>query len=144
MGAEYGAVLARRIDRNLEFARQKGEFGMKGRPLAQDFAIRTRIDQFIGGDTGKAIGCDVADAVPGSLDGVHFDAGEFAQNVRRGLEFRPVELHVVTCREMAVGAVVAAREIGELSELRGRELTIRNGDAQHRSVTLDVQAVLQT
>ena len=44
---------------------------------------------------------------------------------------------------MADAAVVAARDFGELAQLPGGELAVGDGDAQHRAMALDVEAVLQ-
>jgi hypothetical protein len=44
----HGAVFQRAADGDLELARQEGEFRMEGRPLAQHFAVRARIDDFVG------------------------------------------------------------------------------------------------
>ncbi len=57
------AIFHRTIHRDLELARQPREFGVKGRPLTQDFGPRTRIDDFIGSHAGKLIGRDIADAI---------------------------------------------------------------------------------
>ena len=59
------------------------------------------------------------------------------------LELRPVELHVLARREVAVAAVVLARDAREHAQLLGRQQAVRNRDAQHRRVLLDVQAVAQ-
>jgi hypothetical protein len=127
----------------LNFARQEGEFRMEGRPLAQHFAVRTRIDDFVRRNAGERIGRDVADAVAGGLDRVHFDRGEFGQNVGGVFQLRPVELHVLARREVAVAAVVAATDVGQLAQLRARKHSVGNGDSQHRRMALDVEAVLQ-
>ena len=64
------------------------------------------------------IGGDVADAVARGLDGVHLDLGQRGQDVRHVLELDPVELDVLARREMAVAAVVLARDVGKLAQLR--------------------------
>ena len=56
-------VMGRASDRNLEFAWQEAEFRMQARPLPQQFAIRSRIQNFVSGDTRKLICRDVADAI---------------------------------------------------------------------------------
>lgn len=74
------AIKAHHIDKSLaaaklwhELARQVGELRMEGAPLAQDLGIRPGIDNLVGGDAGELIGCNVAYAVAGGLDRVHFD-----------------------------------------------------------------------
>ncbi|EXI85512.1 MAG: hypothetical protein AW12_02269 [Candidatus Accumulibacter sp. BA-94] len=148
MRPDHGAVLRRGIDGNLELARQEGEFRMESRPLAQQplaqqFAVRARVDQFIRRDAGKVIAGDVADTVARGLHGVHFDARQLGQDFRRFLELRPVELHVLSGREVPDSAVVAARDFGQFAQLRRREHAVGDGDTQHRAVPLDVQPVLQ-
>ena len=59
------------------------------------------------------------------------------------LELRPVELDVLARGEVAVAAVVVARDVREHAQLARRQQAVRNRDAQHRRVPLDVQAVLQ-
>ena len=143
MRADYRPVLRSRVDGDLELARQEGELRVKGRPLAQDFAIRARVGQFVRCNASKLVGGDVADAVARRLDGVHFDACQLAENRRRFFELRPVELHVLARGEVADAAVVASRNLGQFAQLFGCQHAVRNGDAQHRAVALDVQAVLQ-
>ena len=67
------AVLLRRADGDLEFARQEQEFRVDGRPLPQDFGQRARVDHFVRRDPGERFGGDVAHAVAGGLDRMHFD-----------------------------------------------------------------------
>jgi len=55
----------------------------------------------------------------------------------------PVQLQFLARAEVAVAAVVFVCDLRELSQLLGREQTVGNGDAQHRWVTLDVEAVPQ-
>ncbi len=74
---------------------------------------------------------------------MHLHARQLGEDVRHLLEARPVELQVLARREMTVGAVVLARDRGELPQLPRREQAIGNGDAQHRRVALDVEAVAQ-
>ncbi len=42
-------------DGDLELARQVGEFGVEGRPLAQQLTIRSRILDLIGGNPGQVV-----------------------------------------------------------------------------------------
>ena len=46
-------------------------------------------------------------------------------------------------REVAVAAVVLARDVREHAQLRRGEQAVGDGHAQHRRVALDVEAVLQ-
>ena len=56
---------------------------------------------------------------------------------------RPVELDVLARGEVAVAAVVLARDVRQHAQLRRRQQAVGNRHAQHRRVALDVQAVLQ-
>jgi len=139
-----GAVGARAVYRDLELARQPGEFGMEGRPLPDHLAPEERIHDLVGGDTGEVVGGYVAHAVARGLDGVHLHARELGEHVRHFFELRPVVLDVLARAEVAVAPVVLARNVGELAQLRRGEQAVGNCHAQHRRVALDVQAVAQS
>ena len=75
---------------------------------------------------------------------MHVDFGQGRQRVGRVLELDPVELQVLARREMAVAAVVLARDIGQLAQLARRQRAVGNGDAQHVGVELQVETVGET
>ena len=110
-------VRGRAVDRDLELARQVVEFRMEGGPLADQLAPDEGIDDLVARHAGEMVGGDVAHAVAGSLDGVHLDRGQLGEDLRHLLELRPVELQVLARREMAVAAVVFARDIRQLAQL---------------------------
>ncbi len=116
---------------------------MQRRPLSQDFGVRPRIGDFIVPDAGEMIGGHVANAVSRGLDRVHFHARELGQHVGHILERRPMELEILARGEMAVAAVVIARELGELAHLARVEDAIRNRDPQHVGVQLQIDAIHQ-
>ena len=72
---------------------------------------------------------------------MHLDRCKLGQNIRAIGECRPVELDVLPCREMAIAAIVAPRDEGELAHLARRQSPIRHGDAQHIGVQLQIDAV---
>ena len=72
MDLDCGTVFPRARNRNLELARQVGEFWMQGRPLAQDLGPGARVGDFVGGDAGKVVGRHIPDATARSLDRVQF------------------------------------------------------------------------
>ena len=74
---------------------------------------------------------------------MHLDGGEQREDVGHVFERRPVELDVLPRREMAVASVILAGNAGEHPKLRRGNEAVGNGDAQHRRVLLDVEAVLQ-
>ena len=69
--------------------------------------------------------------------------GELGEDVGHVLELRPVELDVLARAEVAVAAVVRARDVRERAQLARGEQAVGNRDAQHRRMALDVEAVLQ-
>ncbi len=112
--------------------------------MAQDFAERARIDQFIGRDTGELVGGDVADRVAAGLNRMHLDRGEFFKNVGRVLDPDPIELDVLPSGEVPVTAVISARDMRQRAHLLRGQHAVRDRNAQHRRVPLHVQAVAQT
>jgi hypothetical protein len=111
--------------------------------LTQNFSPRTRIDHFVGRDSGEMVGRDVADAVARGLDAVHLHRGELFKNFRRVFEFDPVELDVRARREVAIAAIVLARDARQHAHLVAAQVAVRNRDAVHVRMALHVQAVLQ-
>ena len=65
------------------------------------------------------------------------------EDVRHVLQRDPVELQVLARGEVAVVAVVGARDEGELAHLARRQRAVGDGDAQHVGVQLQVDAVHQ-
>ena len=116
---------------------------MQGRPLPQQFRPGARVGDFIGGDAGEVVGGDVADAVAGGLDRVHFGARQVGQDVGHLRQLDPVQLQVLPGGEVTDALVVAAGDVGQGAQLLCREQPIGHRNAQHRAVTLDVEAVLQ-
>jgi hypothetical protein len=64
---------------------------------------------------------------------MHLDLGEPRQDVGRLFQPDPVELDVLACREMAIAAIVLARDRGKRTQLRD-DSSPWNRDAQHRRV----------
>src|SRR5690606_27828967 len=62
---------------------------------------------------------------------------------RHGAEARPVELDVLPRGEVAVTAVISARDMGELAQLPRGQRTIGHGDTQHIGVQLQIEPVHQ-
>ncbi len=65
------------------------------------------------------------------------------QRVRQFGELDPVELDVLPRGEMAVAAVVAARDMRQPPQLLRRQRAVGNRDAEHVGVQLQIDAVLQ-
>ena len=137
------AVFSGAGDRDLEFARQVSELGVKGRPLAQDLGPGTRVGNLVCGDAGEVIGGHIANAVARGLDGMQFVPCQFGEDVRNVGQLDPVQLQVMTRGEVAEAAVVEPRDVGEAAQLFRREQAVGHGEAQHRAVALNVEAVLQ-
>ena len=139
--AHGGAIVRRSSDGDLELAWQEGEFGMERRPLAHDLGPDTRVLDLIRRGAGKVIGSDIADAVAARLQRMHVDLGQRRQGIGRVLEPDPVELQVLPRREVAVAAVVLARDVGQLAQLAGRQRAVGDGDPQHVGVELQIEPV---
>ena len=137
------AIARGRGERDLELARQPVEFRVERGPLARQLAIRAGVDQFVARHAGQVVAGDVADAVAGGLDRVHFHRGQIGQDVRHFLQLRPVVLDVLACREVAVALVVAACDMRQHAELPGGEQAVWNRHPQHRREALKIQAVAQ-
>ena len=129
--------------RDLELARQVGEFRVEARPLAQQLGIGARIDDFVGGGAGVLVGTDVADAVAAGLDRMHLDGGEIGQDVGRFFQLDPVVLDVLPGGEVAIAAIVLVGDIAQHAHLRRVQRAIGHGDAQHVGVELEVEPVHQ-
>ncbi len=119
MHLDGGPVADRAVDGDLELARQEGEFGVEGRPLANDLAPRAGIDQLVLGDTGELVGGGVADAVAAGLDGVHLHGGQLGKNFRHVFQLGPIELHVGPGTDVRVSLVVMTCDLGQLAYLGG-------------------------
>ena len=102
-----------------------------------------RVFQLVVDGAGERIGGDVAHAIAARLNAMHLDVGERAQDLRHVDQLHPVELQILPRGEMAVAAVEAPADHGELAQLAGREHAIGNGDAQHIGVQLQIESVAQ-
>jgi hypothetical protein len=115
--ADRGPILGGAGHRDLELARQPAELRVQARPLPDQLGGRPRILDLVGGDAGIMVGGGVADAIARGLDAVHLDVREQVEDVRHFLQPWPVELDVLPCGEMAVAAIVAVGDQGELAQL---------------------------
>ncbi len=106
-------------------------------------AQNARILDLVGRHAGPLVGGDVAHAIAAGLHAVHADAGEVGHGVGQFGELDPVELDVLPRGEMAVAAIVAARDMRQHAQLRRRQRAVGDGDAQHIGVKLQVDAVHQ-
>src|SRR6267143_1381781 len=138
-----GAVGLGAVHRELEFAREVRKLGMKRRPLADDLAPDKRVHDLVLCDAGEMIRGDIAKGIARGLDRVHLHRRQLRKDVGHALELGPVQLQVLARAEVAVAAVVLVCDLRELSQLLGREQAVGNGDAQHRRVALDVEAVAE-
>ena len=71
------------------------------------------------------------------------DLGEIGQRIRQLGKLDPVVLDVLPRGEMAVAAVIAPRDMGQLAQLLRGQRAVGNGDAEHVGVKLQIDAVLQ-
>ena len=131
------------LDRDLELAREVGESGVSGTPLTQQFAPGPGVEGLVRGDPGQRVRGDIADAVAGGLDGVQLHPRQVGEEARGVLQRQPVDLEVVPGGEVPVAPAIGGGGLGQGTQLSAGDQTIGDGDAQHGTVTLDIQAILQ-
>jgi hypothetical protein len=137
------AVFGRAGDGDLEFTGQVGEFGVMRRPLPDDLAVRARVVDLVLRDASHVVGGDVANTIAARLDRMHLDGGQMLEDIGNILQLRPVELQILAGGEMTEAPVIAPGHVAKLAQLICAQEPIRDGDAEHRRVSLDVETVTQ-
>ena len=74
---------------------------------------------------------------------MHLHGGQLRQDLGHVLQGRPVELQVLAGTEVAVALVILAGDRGKLAKLGRAEVAVRDRNAQHRRLALNVEAVLE-
>ena len=74
---------------------------------------------------------------------MHLDRRQFSEQVGRFLQLDPVVLDILARGEMAVIAVIFARDVRQHPHLAAVERSIGDGDAQHIGVQLQIEPVHQ-
>ena len=74
---------------------------------------------------------------------MHLDARQFLQQIAAFFQLDPVILDILPRGEMAVIAVIFARDVRQHPHLAAVERAVRNGNAQHIGVQLQIEAVHQ-
>jgi hypothetical protein len=92
---------------------------MQRQVLPQDLGPDPRVLDLVGRDAGPLVGRDVAHAIAAGLHAVQPRAREIVHGIRQLGELDPVELDVLPGGEMAVVAVVAARDMRKRAHLVG-------------------------
>src|SRR5262249_5806136 len=138
-----GAIVRGGRDGDLEFARQEREFRVQRGVLADQLGPDARILDLLRRHAGPLIGGDVADGIAAGLDAVQPVPRQIAHGVGQLFQLDPVELDVLPRGEVPVAAVVVPRNVGERAHLLGRQRAVRNADAQHVGMQLQVDAVEQ-
>src|SRR3546814_13215679 len=123
-----GAMAGRRRKRKFELAWQPVEFRMERRPFPGDLARRTRIDKLIVRDAGEMIRGHIANAIAGCLDRMHLHGRPLGEDVRHLFELGPVELHVLSLREMTEALVVRASNVAQHPQLSAGKQPFRNSE----------------
>ncbi|MNV55075.1 hypothetical protein D3C71_1472980 [compost metagenome] len=141
MNLNRGAVALGARYSDLELARQERELRMHGRPLTQDFRIRTRIGDLVCGGAREMVGGHVANAVTRGLQRMHFHACQFGEDIGRVGQARPVVLDVLAGGEVAVTPVIFAGDMGQHPHLLRIQRAVGNGDAQHIGMELEIDTV---
>ena len=74
---------------------------------------------------------------------MHFNAGQFRQNIGHVFQSGPIQLQILPCGEMAIAFVISAGNVGQLAHLFARQRAIGNGNAQHIGMQLQIEAIHQ-
>ena len=74
---------------------------------------------------------------------MHLDIGQHVENVRHVGQLDPVVLNVLARREVRVTLVELVGDKSELAHLLGAQLAVRDRDAQHVGMQLQVDTILQ-
>src|SRR5690554_3823297 len=105
------------IYRHLEFAGQESKLRVEGRPLPDNLAVRARVGDFVGLNTGELVCGGVTDAVTAGLVGMHFHFGQFGQDIRNVFQVWPVQLDVGTGCKMRITLIVITGDAGQAADL---------------------------
>ena len=116
---------------------------MIGGPLADQFGHRTWIGDLIRRCASKVVSGHVADGVARCLDRMHAHFGQGIQHIRHIAQLWPVVLDVLACGEVAVTLIPLVCDERELTHLATVQGAIRNCNAQHVGVQLQIQTVHQ-
>ncbi len=141
--AQRSAIVRRGRHGDLEFARQEREFRMHRHVLANDLGPDARILDLVRRDARPLVGGEIAHAIAAGLHAVQADLCKIGHRVRQLGELDPVELDVLPRGEVAEVAVVAARDMRQHAQLRGRQRAVGDRDPQHVGVKLEIDAVHQ-
>jgi len=74
---------------------------------------------------------------------MHVDIRQCIEDVRNVPELWPVELDILTCREVTISLVPAIGDVGQLPELAAIECAVGNCHPKHVGMELKVEAVHQ-
>ncbi len=114
---DRGAIVLGRSDRDLELARQEREFRMQ-RECWRRISAQMRGSSISSGATPAHWSVvTLRMQLPQVCIAMHADLGEIGQRIRQLGELDPVELDVLPRGEMAVAAVVAARDMRQRPHL---------------------------
>ena len=112
-------------------------------PLPKQFRRRARIFDFIGRRPREMIRSHVSYAIAGCLNRVHRNIGQRVEHVRHIDQLGPVELYILSGREVAEPLVPLFSDHRELAHLPAVHRAVGNGHPKHVGVQLKVQAILQ-
>ena len=115
----------RAVHRDLELARQVAELGVEGRPLADQLAPDEGIDDLVRATPAKWSVVMLRMQLPEVWMACISTVASSARISGTSSSLRPVELQVLARREVAVAAVVLARDLGELAQLARRRAARR-------------------
>ena len=87
---------------------------------------------------------DVSNGVAAGLDGMHLDLGQCIENIGQIHQLRPVELNILSGGEVAVAFIPPVGDVGECEHLSTIQRPVRNRNAKHISVQLQINSIHQT
>src|SRR5699024_1294548 len=100
-----------------------------------------RVDEFIGGDPGDRGAEDDARDVAAGLGRLQAHGFEAAPDLRHVLDLDPVELDVLTVRDIGGAAGEVVRDVGDRAQLFGGELAAVDAVAHHQGLVRELMGL---
>src|SRR5699024_2343602 len=102
---------------------------------------RGRVDELIGGDAGHRGAEDDARDVAAGLGRLQTHGFEAAPDLGHVLDLDPVELDVLTVRDVSGAAGEVVRDVRERAQLFGGEFAAVDADAHHQILVLELMGL---
>ena len=121
-------------DGHFELAGQVVELGVAREMTIELESEGRRIVDFVGIETGKRAAGDSAGHVAASAGGSQAHAIELIKNVRQGLYRHPVQLNVLTHRNIGDSARILLRKVSDCVQLLRSEQTVGDANTHHEKL----------